>query len=51
MYSSGKSTQCPVINHNGKEYKENIYTCIIVTLLNSRPWYNIVNQLYFNLKM
>ena len=51
MYSSGKSTQYPVINHNGKGYKKNVYTCITVNLLNSRSWYNIVNQLYFNLKM
>ena len=39
LYSTGNYIQYPVINHNGKEYeKEYIHS------------FNIVNQLYFNLK-
>ena len=49
MYSTGNYIQYPVIYHNGKNIcikKECIYVCN--TLLYSRDWHNIVNQLYFN---
>ena len=33
LYSTGNYTQYPVINHNGKEYKEkNVYICITESL-------------------
>ena len=31
-YSTGKYIQYPVINHNGKEYKKEVYTCITQSL-------------------
>ena len=49
MYSTENYTEYPVLNHNGKEYKkEYIYVYNRVTLLYSRDWHNIVNQLYVN---
>ena len=36
LYSMVKYTQCPIINHNGKDYSKNTYICIIITLLYSR---------------
>ena len=27
-YCTAQSTQYPVINHNGKEYKKRMYTCV-----------------------
>ena len=52
MYSTGTCIQYPVINHNGKEYeKECIHVYNWVTLLYSRDWHNIVNQLYINKKI
>ena len=49
QYSTGNYIQYPVINHNGKEYeKECIYMDNWITLLYSRNWCNIINQLYFN---
>ena len=51
LYSTGNYIQYLVINHNGKEYKkECIYVYNWVTLPYSRNEYNIVNQLYFNLR-
>ena len=51
LYNTGNYIQYPVINCNGKEYeKECIYMYNWVTLLYTRNWYNIVNQLYVNLK-
>ena len=51
LYSTGNYIQYPVINHNTKEYLKNcIYVYNRVTLLYSRDWQNIVNQLYFNKK-
>ena len=51
IYSTGNYIQYPVINHNGKEYKkECVYVYNWVTLLYSRDWYNIVKQLFFNIK-
>ena len=29
LHSTGNCIQYPVINHNGKEYKKNVYICII----------------------
>ena len=28
MYSTGKYIEYPVINHNGKEYKKNVFMCM-----------------------
>ena len=40
-----------MINHNGKEFLKNkVYMHVIESLLYSRCWDNIINQLYFNLK-
>ena len=36
LYSTGNNIQYPVINHNGKESKNNIYLCNLVTLLYNR---------------
>ena len=47
QYSTGSYIQCPVINHNGKDYKkEHMYMYNWITLLYGRN--NIVKQLYFN---
>ena len=52
LYSIGIYNQYHVINHNGTEYKK---ACIYMynwgTLLYSRNKYDIVNRLYFNLKI
>ena len=48
QYSTGKYIQFPGINHNGKNKKECIYEYNWDTLLYSRNWHNIGNQLYFN---
>ena len=40
LYSTVRCIQYPIINHNEKEMKENIYAYICITLL-----YNIINQL------
>ena len=49
MYSTENYIEYPMINHNGKEYKkEQTYVYNWVTLLYSRDWHNIVNQLYVN---
>ena len=32
LYSTGNYIQYPGINHNGKEYKKNIYICITESL-------------------
>ena len=47
LYSTGNYIQYSVINHIGKEY-ENVYVYNWVTLINSRNYRNIANQLYFN---
>ena len=49
LYSTGNYIQYPVINRNGKEYKkkECLYVYNWVSLLHSRDWHSIVNQLYF----
>ena len=48
LQSTGNYIQYPVINHRGKEYKkkECLYACNWVTLLYSRDWHSIGNQLY-----
>ena len=38
-------------NHNGKEYRKDIYAYITESLLYSRNGHNTVNQRYFNLKI
>ena len=44
LYNTGNSFQCPVINHNGKEYIYDL--CVkLITFLCSRNECNIVNQL------
>ena len=48
LCNTGNYIQYPVINHNGKEYEKNVYTCITESLLYSRNQHNVVNQLYFN---
>ena len=49
MYSTENYIEYPVINHNGKEYKkEHTHVYNWVTLLYSRDWHKIVNQLYVN---
>ena len=47
LYSTGNYIQSPGINHNGKEC---LYVHNRVTLLHSRDWHNIVNQLYIKKK-
>ena len=44
--------QYSLINHNGKEYKKNVWICYNwITVTNcSKNLHNIVNQLYFNYK-
>ena len=32
LYSTGNYIQYPVINHNGKEFKKNVYICITESL-------------------
>ena len=32
LYSTGNYIQYPVINHNGKKYKKNVYICITESL-------------------
>ena len=32
LYSTGNYIESPGINHNGKEYKKNVYTCITESL-------------------
>ena len=32
LYSTGNYIQYPVINHNGKNMKKNVYTCLTETL-------------------
>ena len=32
LYNRGKYIQNPVMNHNGKEHKKNVYICIIESL-------------------
>ena len=32
LYSTGHCIQFPVINHNGREYKKNVYMCITESL-------------------
>ena len=44
IYSTGNHIQCPMINHNGKEY-ENEYICITESLcctavINTTLWFN-----------
>ena len=53
LYSTANYMQSPGIDHNGKEYfkKERLYVYNWVTLLYSRDWHSIVNQLYFNKKI
>ena len=49
MSSTGNYIQYLLINHNGKEdKKECIYVYNGVTLLYSRDWHNILNQLHVN---
>ena len=48
LYSIGNYIQYPGINHNRKEYKEDVSMCIIESLLCSRNEHNMVNQLYLN---
>ena len=51
MYSKGNYIQYPVITHDGKKYKkECLFVYNWITLLYSRDWHGIVNQLYFNKK-
>ena len=51
LYNAGSYIHYPVINHNGKAFfKKRIYVYNGVTLLCSRDWHNIVNQLYFDKK-
>ena len=46
LYNMGNYIQSPGIDHDGKEYKKGcIYMYNRVTLLYSRNWHNIVNQL------
>ena len=51
IYSTRNCNEYTVMNHNGKEYK-NECICVYnwVTLLYSRDWHNSVDQLYFNKK-
>ena len=53
QYSTGNYIQFPGISHNGKKrnIKKNLYIYNWVTLLYSRNWHNIANQLYFNKNM
>ena len=32
LYSTGNYIQSPGINHNGKEYKKNVYMCVTESL-------------------
>ena len=50
LNSIGNYIQSPRIDHNGKKYLKSTCVCVYdrVTLLYSRNWYNIVNQLHFN---
>jgi len=50
MYSTGNYIEYPVIHHNGKIYILKKMYNVCNTLLYSRDWYNVINQLYFNLK-
>ena len=51
LYSTGNYIQSLGIDHDGRYYeKRNVYTYVWVTLLDSRNWHNIVNQLYFDKK-
>ena len=51
LHSTENYMQCSMINHNGKEYNEEcIHVHNSITLLYSRNYHNIVNQLYFNKK-
>ena len=54
-YSTGNYIQSPGTNHNGKEYEKEIHThthththTSLVTLIYSKNYHNIVNQLYVN---
>ena len=50
LYNTGNYIQYPTINHNGKEFlKKKVYMHVAESLLYSRCWDNIINQLYFNL--
>ena len=50
LYNTGNYIQYPTINHNGKEFlKKKVYMHVTESLLYSRCWDNIINQLYFNL--
>ena len=37
MYSTGKYIEYPVINHNGKEYKKNVFMCCDRSLKSEEP--------------
>ena len=51
LYSPENYIQYPRINHNGREYKNNVYICITeITLLYSSNEHNTINQLYLNKK-
>ena len=49
LYTSGNYIKYPIINHNGKNFKKNVYICITESLCYIAE-NNIVNQLYFNKK-
>ena len=53
LYSTGNYIQSLGIDHDWGSYekKECMYVYDWVTLLYSRNWHNIVNQLYFNTKI
>ena len=51
LHDPANYIQNPAINHNEREYKkECLYVYNWVSLLYSRDWRNIVNQLYFSWK-
>ena len=50
MYSTGNYIQYPVINPHWKRIGKRMHIYNSVTLLQSRDWHDLVNQLYFNFK-
>ena len=52
LYSTGNYNRSLGIDYDGRycKYRECIYTYDWVTLLHSRNWHTIVNQIYFNQK-